>query len=702
MSLAVSLRDWRRRIQGAAAGAPANGAPRRWLEMLREYFRYHGVMAPGVRVMRSLTVGGKIALVCAACVLPMVYLGHALDARAVDQAASLQQQLARVAQWRQVHALLHTLSEQRRAEVATLAGAALPPAAPAQPAPGADAAVQAKAANAANEANPVNAHDSARAAPAAAVAALAPAATLGARGQADWARLQQSLAQLAAAAPGAARWQAQVGTTEALLAYARWVGQGELDRTAQVEAAEQTEFATQRLAALAAEVAAVGELAAMGNLPPGDATLRFRLGVRLAELERTYADVVFRADRLAEAGQQAAADLALDVEPFVRGVHAQGAAALQGAAAGTLAAALLAESRLAAQGIQKLQQVAMGELQQRLEAGLAQRQRERGTALALLALMCAAQLYLLVAFHRVLAGGMVKVIDQVRRMATGDLSERPTAHGRDEVAGALTSLSSSLGMLAEMFAHVRHGVAAVAHASGEIARGNGELSQRTADSRQGLQRMVDAVRACVALLDECGRRVDDTVEVVEAMRLDAAKSRANMDALQQRMHGLQRKSGEINAIVELIDGIAFRTNILALNASIEAAKAGETGRGFAVVAQEVRRLAQRSAENARQISDIIGRSREDIERGSALADSTCADLKGTDGLVLRVHEAMREVAQLTRQGQQRSQEIMQEVDGLGTLTEANGTLVHQIADASQALSHQGAELSARVEGFKLR
>ncbi|MBL8343675.1 MAG: hypothetical protein JNL30_19575, partial [Rubrivivax sp.] len=110
---------------------------------------------------------------------------------------------------------------------------------------------------------------------------------------------------------------------------------------------------------------------------------------------------------------------------------------------------------------------------------------------------------------------------------------------------------------------------------------------------------------------------------------------------------------------------------------------------------------QRSAENARQISDIIGRSREDIELGSALADNTGADLKSTDGLVLRVHEAMREVVQLTRQGQQRSQEILDEVSSLSTLTEANGSLVHQIADASQSLSRQGTELSGRVEGFKL-
>jgi methyl-accepting chemotaxis protein len=189
--------------------------------------------------------------------------------------------------------------------------------------------------------------------------------------------------------------------------------------------------------------------------------------------------------------------------------------------------------------------------------------------------------------------------------------------------------------------------------------------------------------------------------VVDAMRLDAAKSRANMGALEKRMHELRRKSGEIEAIVELIDGIAFRTNILALNASIESSKAGEAGRGFAVVAQEVRRLAKRSAENAHQISDIVGRAREDIERGAALADHTGADLKSTDDLVLKVHEAMRDVVQLTRQGQHRSQEILDEVRDLMTLTDANGELVHQIAGASQALSGQGRELSERVESFKL-
>ncbi|MCL4699772.1 MAG: hypothetical protein KJ023_22390, partial [Burkholderiaceae bacterium] len=158
---------------------------------------------------------------------------------------------------------------------------------------------------------------------------------------------------------------------------------------------------------------------------------------------------------------------------------------------------------------------------------------------------------------------------------------------------------------------------------------------------------------------------------------------------------------EIDAIVGLIDGIAFRTNILALNASIESAKAGDAGRGFSVVAQEVRRLAGRSADNARQISEIIGAAREDIERGAALADHTGGDLTSTDALMRQVHEAMRGVVQLTRQGQQRSQQVLDEVRGLMTLTEANGDLVHQIADASQALSAQGEELSRRVENFKL-
>ncbi|PXW95497.1 methyl-accepting chemotaxis protein [Sphaerotilus hippei] len=320
---------------------------------------------------------------------------------------------------------------------------------------------------------------------------------------------------------------------------------------------------------------------------------------------------------------------------------------------------------------------------------------------SLVALLVTLAIYLLLAFYRVMSGGLGALQAQVARMASGDLSARPQPWGRDEVALAMYSLGTSLSRLADLFAAVRQGVAAVSHASREIASGNQDLTQRTERSADAISQVLQGVTRYTDQLDECGQQIDRAVEVVEAMRLDAARSRTRMDKLDERMRSLKGKSHEIGEIVELIDNIAFRTNILALNASVEAAKAGEAGRGFAVVATEVRSLAQRSAESARRISDIIGRSTDDIAHGSALTGLVVESLQSTDAHVQRIHETMQEIVALTRAGQQNSQNILIEIRGLSEVTQENTNLVGQMEAASHALSEQGDHLREKVSTFKL-
>jgi len=672
MGLAATMRNWWRWRDAEAAGGPPRQVARAWPDALREFFRYHGAMAPGVRLLRSLPMGAKIAVVAGAFVLPLTFAALALLAQITDQVDHTRAQQAALSRWRVADAALSNLRLQQLEQVARRVRAPAPP-----------ASAERLDLDGLRLLHAGDSHSARHSAT-------------------EWARLRDALARVASAADGStARFEALLEASEALLAYSRWIGRGTLDREPDFPNSDHAEFATLHLPSLGVRLAAVADLAALSRAKPADEALRFYLRQGLQALERVHADVVLMADQLNDAGFRISANLVLDLTPFVESIHDKATSRMPEDTEADLARALVADALSAHAAGRKLQAAALAELEDRLGARLATLQHERLIVVMLLVVLTAVPIYLLLALHRVMSGGMVKVIDEVRRMSTGDLSERPLAQGRDEVAGALNSLSTSLSMLGDMFSHVRQGAAAVAHASGEIARGNTDLEQRTVHSREGLERVVDAVRACVALLDQCGRRVDETVAVVDAMRLDAAKSRANMGALEKRMQELRRKSGEIDAIVELIDGIAFRTNILALNASIESSKAGEAGRGFSVVAQEVRRLAQRSADNARQISEIIGGAREDIERGAALADHTGADLKSTDTLVLQVHEAMRDVVQLTRQGQQRSQQILDEVRELMTLTEANGQLVHQITSASQALSAQGGELSQRVESFKL-
>ena len=123
------------------------------------------------------------------------------------------------------------------------------------------------------------------------------------------------------------------------------------------------------------------------------------------------------------------------------------------------------------------------------------------------------------------------------------------------------------------------------------------------------------VARSVQQLTACGQQVEKVVGLVQSLRLESARNRKQMQRLRERMQSLRGKSQEIGEMVTLIDNIAFRTNVLALNASVEASKAGEAGRGFAVVASEVRALAQRSASAAKEIKDLITVSVEQVSDG---------------------------------------------------------------------------------------
>lgn len=309
--------------------------------------------------------------------------------------------------------------------------------------------------------------------------------------------------------------------------------------------------------------------------------------------------------------------------------------------------------------------------------------------------------YLVYSFFLVMHGGLAKLAHQMNRMAQGDLSARPQALGGDEVAETLHAMTTSLARLSDLLASVRHGVGAITQASEQIADGNADLRTRSRRSAEGLDGLVAAVTRYTEQLQTCSRSVDAVVTTVQALRLDATRNRRQVQRLLDRMGALRSNSREIGEIVNLIDGIAFRTNILALNAQVEASKAGDAGRGFAVVAQEVRALATRSADSARRVGDIIKRSTLDIEQSHALADDAGQSMARSDGHVDVIHAAMSEVATLTQQGDRESAAILDEIKVLKDSTAQNLSLVDQLAVASDALRGQGERLSHKVGLFKL-
>ena len=649
----------------ASGAARANARPSPF-EGVRAFFRHHGALAPAVRLLRQIPLQAKVAVVASGFVSAAVLVGVAYAEKVlqVDRAARLA-----------VEGSIHLRALTPLQDGTWMSMASPSPIGGAKLDAGLDRAWMQSLNIARGE--------------------LPPGGTRGARNpaidpaiDAAWDRLQ--IAWAAALSPPVAsepRVASLIDLSQAISEYRdRVVSASGLLRTPDPDTYLLASAWSTGLPALAESLAAASGRASA--TPPAG------MG-----RETDVAQMALQRLRL-QLEQMAPVHPSAEAETAAQAVLATSDAALRAARAGDGARF----QALAGEALARIGDLER-ELASLLERALAQRLHDGRQDLLLVTLgvvfLLGVGVYLLIGFHRVMAGGLRSLSGEVRRMAEGDLSARPTPRGHDEVAEALQSLGGSLAMLSEMFATVRQGVAAVAQASEAIARGNGELAERTARTTRQLQQVVASVNLYMDQLDQSARRVDEAAGMVDLMRLEAARSRSNMSQLQARMQDLQIRSREIADIVSVIDGISFRTSVLALNASIEAAKAGESGRGFAVVAQEVRRLARRSTESARSIQDIVARSTEDIVQGAALADRTGEALKATDLHVARVHESMQQIVHLTRGGEANSHAILDSIHELDQLTGENGVLVEQIAAASIALSGSGNELSRRAENFKL-
>lgn len=349
----------------------------------------------------------------------------------------------------------------------------------------------------------------------------------------------------------------------------------------------------------------------------------------------------------------------------------------------------------------ELRQKTTSFLEQSLLAQREQAARHRLWLFALLALATTLASYLCYCFFLVMRGGVAQISQQMKRVEDGDLSARLTPLGVDEVATTMVSMTTALVRLSDLMASVRQGVSSVKQAAQQVAIGNGDLSRRNRATAEGLSAVVDGVARNAEQLAACGRQVETVVGLVQALRLESARNRKQMQRLRERMGSLRGKSHEIGEVVRLIDNIAFRTNILALNASVEASKAGEAGRGFAVVALEVRSLAIRGADAARHIGDIVSRSTEDIELSGALAEETGLALAKADVHVDQIHLAMDNVAELTRSGESESSQLLLQLTGIKEDTAQSLRQVEQLATASDALHSQGERLAHKVAQFKL-
>ncbi|QPF75341.1 HAMP domain-containing protein [Roseateles sp. DAIF2] len=303
----------------------------------------------------------------------------------------------------------------------------------------------------------------------------------------------------------------------------------------------------------------------------------------------------------------------------------------------------------------------------------------------------------------VLLKGLGRVRGAMDQIAsgTGDLTQRLDAEGRDEIADIARAFNLFVGKIEHVMLDVRATSQSMAVAARQIAVGNQDLSQRTEETASNLQQTASSMEELTGTVRQSADSAASANQLADSAAHVARQGGQVVSRVVTTMEQIQHASRRINDIIGTIDGIAFQTNILALNAAVEAARAGEQGRGFAVVAGEVRALAQRSAEAAKEIKGLIGASVEQVEGGTALVAQAGSTMDEIVASVQRVTAIMAEISGATREQSQGIDQVNTAVAQLDQMTQQNASLVEESAAAAESLRDQANKLADIVAGFRL-
>jgi methyl-accepting chemotaxis protein len=289
------------------------------------------------------------------------------------------------------------------------------------------------------------------------------------------------------------------------------------------------------------------------------------------------------------------------------------------------------------------------------------------------------------------------------RIAEGDLgSTMEVGSSQDEIGRLLQAIAAMQGRLRGLVGEIRQTADSIQVASAEVATGNADLSQRTEQAASNLQQTASSMEQLTGTVRQSADAASQANQLA-ASAAEVAQRGGNVVAqVVKTMDAINASSKKISDIIGVIDGIAFQTNILALNAAVEAARAGEQGRGFAVVAGEVRSLAQRSAEAAREIKSLIGNSVDKVETGSRLVTDAGSTMNEIVASVQRVTDIIGEITAASTEQSQGLGQINGAVTQLDQMTQQNAALVEESAAAAESLREQASRLSGLVGMFRLK
>jgi len=303
-------------------------------------------------------------------------------------------------------------------------------------------------------------------------------------------------------------------------------------------------------------------------------------------------------------------------------------------------------------------------------------------------------------FAELLQRMMNEMAQVTAALGAGDLSRQVTGDYAGLFGELKTSANAMAGLIGDFSARLADSAVAVQAASAEISAGSLDLAQRSESQAAALEQTAATMQQITATVRQNADNAARADSLSHSARDTAAVSGEVVQGVIGAMRQIEQSAGKIGDIIAVMNEIAFQTNLLALNASVEAARAGEAGKGFAVVAHEVRALAQRSANAAKEIKSLIEASNGHVRSGAGLVEQAGASLTEVNAAIRGVSDLIAEIAAASREQAAGLEQVSTAVTQMDEATQRNAALVEETTASAQALAHQATELAELVGFFR--
>lgn len=327
--------------------------------------------------------------------------------------------------------------------------------------------------------------------------------------------------------------------------------------------------------------------------------------------------------------------------------------------------------------------------------------RTRNISLIILAISLAVTALVTWILARSVSNPVNKGLTFAQQIAEGDLTQRIDLDQKDELGQLGAALNKAADSLENLISNVTVASQNLAQAVDQIASGNQNLSQRTSEQASSLEEIASTIEETTATINQNADNANEAKKMADSSSQMADEGGRQVREAVTSINDINETSKKIEEIISVINDIAFQTNLLALNAAVEAARAGEQGRGFAVVAGEVRNLAQRSGNAAKEIGDLIKDSITKIEVGTEQANRSGEAINEIIASVQNVEKVISEIAAASTEQKQGVNQINIAVTEMDNMTQQNAALVEETASASEEMANQAQELLQMVQEFKV-